>query len=357
MQVKTLKQMLLHMNAIVVRNPVLPILENVMFNNGKMIVTNIQTWGFIDVSDNVPVENTFLLPFRKLKDAVSTLKADDEVEIGSTGILINGDVEFKMAPSGEIKDFPKPPEDGKDKVFPLESAVLTEILKTYAYASNDELRPAMTGVGINSTDVVGTDGHMLRRAKHNVKEIKRSSRFKASGNSGAPFILPNITKILRRVVKTDAKLRFANQNRVWISFGEEITICVRLVDERYPVYENVIPYDLEHTFIVDRKLFTDAIHSADIAANDITHEVRLDFTENTVNVSSHDLDMDTSFATNVPCKGSGIIKIGFNARFILKVLKDDPTGEDTVSIQCNAPNHAAMIDGILVMPVMLNNYV
>jgi DNA polymerase III subunit beta len=171
---------------------VLPILENFLFEikDGNLTIsaTDLQT----SMTTSLPVESReegkIAIPSKILMETLKTLPdqpiaftVDDQtfaIEISA------GDGKYKL--SGENgDDFPKIPTVENASAVNLPASVLSEAInKTLFAVSNDELRPAMTGVFCQLSPefltFVSTDAHKLVRYR----------RMDAKSDSAASFILP-----------------------------------------------------------------------------------------------------------------------------------------------------------------------
>ena len=142
-------------------------------------------------------------------------------------------------------------------------------------------------------------------------------------------------------------------------------IC-RLIDERYPDYENVIPADNENNITIGKAELLSSLKRIAIYANKTTHQVRLKITGSELMISSEDLDFSNEANERLVCEHDGQdIEIGFNAKFLIEMLSN--ISSDQITFKLSAPNRAGLIEPsdktenedilMLVMPVMLNNYV
>ena len=102
-----------------------------------------------------------------------------------------------------------------------------------------------------------------------------------------------------------------------------------------------------------------------IYANKTTHQVRLKISGSELNISSEDIDFANEAHERLSCQYDGDdIEIGFNARFLIEMLKNLSCEE--VMLEMSTPNRAGLLlpqNGdenedvlMLVMPVMLNSY-
>lgn len=142
-------------------------------------------------------------------------------------------------------------------------------------------------------------------------------------------------------------------------------IC-RLIDERYPDYENVIPSGNNNIMTIDRTEFLGALKRISIYANKTTHQVRLKITGSELQISAEDLDFSNEANERLSCEHDAEdIEIGFNAKFLIEMLSN--LDSNKIKLTMSAPNKAGVLHPddkdenedilMLVMPVMLNQYV
>jgi DNA polymerase-3 subunit beta len=227
--------------------------------------------------------------------------------------------------------------------------------------SNDELRPAMTGVycqlSPQNVTFVATDAHKLVRYRRN----------DAKADTATSFILPkkalNLLKSSLPSEDLNVSIEY-NTTSAFFKFANINLIC-RLIDERYPDYEAVIPLNNPNKLTLDRSLFLNCLKRVVIFANKTTHQVRLKITGSELNISSEDIDFANEAHERIGCQFDGEdMEIGFNAKFLIEML-NNLSGEE-ITIEMSTPNRAGILFPsikdkdedilMLVMPVMLNNY-
>lgn len=363
-----LKQ-LTSINGVITTNPVVPILENFLFeiNDGRLTVTasDLQTSMItaLDVeakdSGSIAVPARILLEtLKNLPEQPVTFTIDEEtysIEISSD----NG--RYKLA--GEnATDFPKVAVVTEGEAVNLSSDILGEAINNTIFAtSNDELRPAMTGVYLNLSDTnatfVATDGHRLVRYR----------RVDVASEMESAIIIPrkalNLLKATLPTSATNVNIEF-NASNAFFNFGDFQMIC-RLIDERFPDYENVIPANNTNHMVISRTEFLSSLRRIAIYANKTTHQVRLKITGSELQISAEDLDFSNEANERLSCEHDGDdIEIGFNAKFLIEMLNNLST--KNITLQLSEPNRAGLIVPVekvdnedilmLVMPVMLNNY-
>lgn len=357
-------------NGVITTNPVVPILENFLFEitEGTLTVTasDLQTSMITEIEVESKESGSIAVPARILLETLKnlpeqpvTFSIDEEtysVEISSD----NG--RYKLA--GEnATDFPKVPAVSNDFSVEMSTEVLASAINNTIFAtSNDELRPAMTGVYINLTDTnttfVATDSHRLIRYR----------RVDVASDNGNAIIIPrkalNLLKTTLPAENLPVTVEF-NVSNAFFKFGNIRMIC-RLIDERFPDYENVIPTDNENIMSIDRMELLSSLRRIAIYANKTTHQVRLKITGSELQISAEDLDFANEANERLSCEHNGEdLEIGFNAKFLIEMLNNIDSKE--IEMLLSAPNRAGLIvpkdqgDSedilMLVMPVMLNNYV
>ena len=357
-------------NGVITTNPVVPILENYLFeiSEGKLVVTasDLQTSMITELDVESREDGNIAVPAKILLETLKNLPEQPvtfSIDEDSYSVEISSDNgRYKLA--GEnATDFPKVPAVSDDFQVVMSTDVLSSAINNTIFAtSNDELRPAMTGVYMNLTDAsttfVSTDGHRLIRYR----------RVDVASENGSSIIIPrkalNLLKSTLPSDNVEVTVEF-NMSNAFFQFGNVRMIC-RLIDERFPDYENVIPGDNDNKMVIDRQEFLSSLKRIAIYANKTTHQVRLKITGSELQISAEDLDFANEANERLSCEhDGGDIEIGFNARFLIEMLNN--INSSRVEMHLSQPNKAGLLlpedkdDNedvlMLVMPVMLNNYV
>ena len=365
----TLLKQLQSVSGALSNSTVLPILENFLFEikDGTLTIsaTDLQTSMTTSLTVEAKENGRIAIPSRILLDTLKSLPEQPiafNIDDNTFAIEINaGDGKYKL--SGENgEDFPKIPVVENASSVNLPASVLAEAInKTIFAVSNDELRPAMTGVycqlSTSHLTFVATDAHKLVRYRR--KDAKAAST--------ASFILPKkALNLLKSALPSDdinVSVEY-NSTSAFFKFSNINLVC-RLIDERYPDYEAVIPQNNPNKLTIDRQAFLGSLSRVAIYANKTTHQVRLKISGSELNISSEDIDFANEAHERLSCQYDGEdLEIGFNARFLIEMLKNLSCEE--VMLEMSTPNRAGLLlpqNGyenedvlMLVMPVMLNSY-
>jgi DNA polymerase-3 subunit beta len=348
-------------------NPVLPILEDFLFtlqsNQLTISATDLETSITTAIDVMSDSDGSIAVPAKILMD---TLKALPQQPITFSINETNFSIEITSA-YGKYKlagenggDFPSIASADEEPNLKIPAALLSQgISKTVFATSNDELRPAMTGVYFQVDEdkltFVATDAHKLVR--YSFLDIK--------SNEATAFIVPKKALNLLKNALTqtdDVHISYTKAN-AFFSFGAVHMVC-RLIDARYPDYNAVIPIDNPNQVTLNRADFQNSLKRIGIYANKTTNQVVLNITNGSLTISAQDLDFSNEATEQLTCQYIGEpMTIGFNAKFLAEML-GVMDGEE-VSIELSTPTRAGIMrpvdkaDGedilMLVMPVMLSN--
>lgn len=348
-------------------NPVLPILEDFLFtissNKLQIAATDLETSITTDLEVMADSDGMVAVPAKIL---LETLKALPQQPITFNINKENYAIEITSA-YGKYKlagenggDFPKIPEPDTVDTLTIASAALSQgISKTLFAASNDELRPAMTGiyfqVDFSKLILVATDAHKL--VKYTFHEV--------NSEVNTSFIIPKKALNLLKTAVGDSgevTLSFNNSN-AFFSFKDTELVC-RLIDARYPDYNAVIPVENPNVLSMNRVDFQSSLKRIAIYANKTTNQVILNINDGSLTISAQDLDFSNEATEQLVCSYDGSpISIGFNAKFLIEML--GVLESEEVKIELSTPNRAGILlpveetEGeeilMLVMPVMLSN--
>ena len=362
----TLSKQLTAINGAIVNNPVVPILENFLLEiaDGKLKVTasDLQTSIITELAIEAQEHAKIAIPARILLDTLKNLPEQPitfSIDENAYSVEVRSDNGRYTLAGENATDFPQVATVTAHVSVNVAAEVLKKAIQQIIIAtSNDELRPAMNGGYMDFSErgaiFVATDGHRL----------VRYTRADISAATQHPFIIPRKTlTLLNGLLPSD------NQE-VGITFGDtnvhfklgNISMVSRLIDERYPDYENVIPQDNPSKLTINRASLLGSLKRIAIYANRTTHQVRLVLAGSELQILAEDLDFSNKANERLTCEYEGNdLEIGFNARLFIEMLNS--LTSDEVVIHLSEPNRAAVIFPqekeaqedilLLIMPVIL----
>jgi DNA polymerase III subunit beta len=366
-------ELLKHLNSIsrvISSKNTLPILDNFLFKlEGKSLqvtASDLETTLITKIDlESAEDEGLIAIQARIILDTLKefpeqplTFNIDQEsmaIEILSA----NGKFSI-VGQNGE--DFPSLPmlNEVHNTISVPHDVLLNGINKTLFATADDELRPVMNGIFIETSPAemtfVASDAHKLVRYK----------RSDAKSEKEAAFILPkkpaSLLKNLLPKEDFDVKLQFDEKNAFFTLTGFKM-VC-RLVEGRYPAYNSVIPLSNPNKLVIDRLEFFNTLKRVSVFANQASNLVRLKLTPTQMIVSAQDIDFAISAVETIKCEYEGQeMEIGFKSTFLIEILSNLSSGE--VRMALSDPSRAGLLLPadkemehedvlMLLMPMMIN---
>jgi DNA polymerase-3 subunit beta len=322
----------------------LPVLSNILveaLEDGiRLSGTDLDIAVSTVVPAEVDTEGAVTLPARKLVEIVRELPTAG-IRFTTAGeqrvTLECGRARFKLLgiPRDEFPTFPPVQFEGG---WTVTSADLQKLISHVAFAaSTEESRPILNGVlwelHKEQMRMVATNGHRLARMDVAVGGGKQSGDF---------IVPPKALDQVRRLFGPADEIAIArSENHIGFHCGQTY-VYTRLIEGPYPNYEQVIPRDNDRVAVVDKQALSSSLRRVGVVASDQTHRVRLAFAGGALRftVSTPDLG-EANDEMPVTYEGEPI-EIGFNANYLLEILKYMPT--DEVRITMKAPERAATVE-------------
>ena len=345
----------------------LPILENFLFevegSNLNITATDLDTSMSISMKIKTTDSGKIVVPAKRLVETVRSLPNMEitfTMDLTSNKIMMktqNG--EYKL--TGESSDnYPTVAKFKSTDEMEMSGEAFKRLVGKTAFAvSNDELRPAMMGVYFqikkNELRAASTDGHRLVRIIH--------GSFSSAAFERDIVVPAKALSLAARSFEGNGCTLSLSDSQVKFTLGD-VTLTSRLIEEKYPNYESVIPVDNEKKLVVNKNELLSSVKRTAVYASSTTHQVRFSLKKNTVTVSAEDIDFGSEANETLSCDyTSDPMEIGFNAAYILDILSHIDT--DEIMMMFSTPTRAGIVKPttqqkdenilMLVMPVRLNS--
>lgn len=350
---------------IISSNNVLPILESFLFevDNDKLTVisTDLETTMKVSMDIQSGDSGSLCIQAKVLLDYLKNLPEQPitfDINTGDFGVDITSEQGKYKIVGEDAKSYPSEPKADGTTSFTMSAAELSDgIAKAIIAVSNDDLRPAMSGVFFelskNNMTLVATDAHRLVRCVKTDVNCPKDDK----------FIVPR--KALNQLKNnlnnsTEVTIEY-NQNHLFVK-SETLHLSCRLIDAKFPDYKIVIPADNPFTLTINKLEFVSALRRVSVFANKLTNQVVLDIEGNSLHLYSQDVDFSFEGNERMACQYNGEdMKIAFNARLMLElILVLD--GEE-IKFELSTPTRAGIIKPVdkkenedllmLLMPLMI----
>jgi DNA polymerase III subunit beta len=349
-------------NGIVERRQTLPILSNLLVRVADQELSLTSTDLEIEMLTQVaatkgqPGETT--LPARKFLDICRSLADDATIEVAVSAeraTIRSGKSRFVLS-TLPATEFPAIEVDRDATQFSLPQHHFREAIgRTHFAMAQQDVRYYLNGmlmeVERSNVRLVATDGHRLALA-----EVKSHKKI----DSKQSVIIPRkaIQELMRLLGddEHEAEIRISS-NFVQVN-TPEMRFTSKLIDGRFPDYQNVIPSGGNKAAVCDRQGLSQALNRVSILSNEKYRGVRLQFSDNVLRITAHNPEQEEA-EEEIEVKYTGeALEIGFNVNYLLDALSAEDTNE--VRLTMLDANSSCLIQGIgetsskhIVMPIRL----
>ncbi len=332
-------------------------------NRLRLTGTDLEVSVTISLDVNGEEDGTVAIPAKLLIEIVRELP-DVPLNlfsgIGDKIVIKTEQGEYKIS-SQPKEDYPRINVEEGDVSFEIDSELLTRMTdKTLFAVSNDELRPALTGINMEmlatGMTLVGTDGHRLSRVINKNPGV--------SGDTQLNIIIPTkALNVMSRNLNSEQPVKIqVGEDHIQFEFNNTI-IYSKLITGTYPNYERVIPTDNDKELKVDRDLLISTLRRVSIFSSSLTNQVRFVLTPTEITIHSEDIEFGAEAKESIPASFSDEwMQVGYNSAYVLDVLRHIDDKE--VLLKLKDSSSAAVVSPanqkededvlMLIMPIRIN---
>jgi len=310
--------------SIVEKRHTIPILANILLQaeqNALLITATDLEVGLRSQADALVEESgAVTVSAAKLFSIIKELDPEQDVclESGKGFVSIrSGRSRFRVA-SLSAEDFPSLQEESGESAISVSGATLADMVAATSFAmSTDETRKYLTGTLFEVDNeqmlrLVTTDGHRLALSEVRLQQSP----------SARQCIVP------RKAVMEIRKLSEECPEQIELILGErqlrmtagKNILTSKLIEARFPVYQDVIPANHSVRAIIPRTEFDQVLRRSMIVANEFTHDIRLVFSERGIDISAHNTEQEEAEEHQEADYNGQETAIGFNGRYLRDTL-------------------------------------
>ena len=350
--------------AVPVRTP-MPILENFLFDihDGLLTVSATDLEIAIRSSINVASDENIqmVIPAKLLYDIIRSL-GDTQINFvteQNSKLKLTTDNGVYNIGFSSPEDFPEIPSITRDKEISINGTDIKKAIDQTSFAmSKEDMRPAMTGTLLEfSADglrFVTTDGHRL------VKYVNKS----ITSEKDEQYIIPEraISVLSKQLSDSDVKI-YLSKTHIMVQFTD-VEFISRLIGEKYPSYNSVIPLENENILKVKTGDILATVKRMMLFSTSNSKQVKFSISKDNLEISAEDIDHGSNAKENIFCEYNGeAMDIGFNTAYVNDILSH--VNKEEVIFKLHSPTKACIIEPseneeneelmLLLMPVRLNN--
>ena len=310
---------------VVEKRQTLPILSNVLFevdeSSLKLTATDLES----EISTTSTISNfksggKITAPARKLSDLCRLMPDLAEIHFYLDGDNLkieteSGKYNLSTLPSEDFPVFET--EDTQSQINISSHNLKNLITKTSFAMGNQDWRHYLNGLYMMIDDkvitTVATDAHRLAMATSSLNEASSES------TSG---IVP------RKSINEIGKLVGDESENVVIQLGQTsiaanvsgTTFVSKLIEGKFPDYEQVIPSGESSLLVVDRKNFSESLSRVSVLSSEKYKGVRIITKKDSLNISANNPEKEQG-EENLSCEYQGEeIDIAFNVNYLQEIL-------------------------------------
>ena len=341
-----LHKALAHCQGVVERRNTVPILAHVLLearnNTLKITATDLELTLIETVPAHIKKEGKTTVSAHLLFDVVRKLNEGADIELKTTE-----EEDFLQLQSGKSAynfpclpsiEFPALLEENHVCTFKIPAPDFLRLIdKTHFSMSTQETRYHLNGIFFHTTEdgflkAVTTDGLRLATA-----QVALPSKILMM-----PQVImarKTIQEIRKLIDGVTGEITIAlSDTQVRFDVGSSVLIS-RLIEGKFPDYEQVIPFGNDKVLETDVKAFAEAVDRVSLMSTDKLRPVKIQITGDTMLLSAHSSEIGNAVEElDIKYEGDPI-EFGFNARFVLDVTQQiaSPTlqfliGDETQAI-------------------------
>ena len=314
--------------AVALKSP-LPTLKGVLLETGDkgliLSATDLE-FGVRCYAENQVIEHgAIVLPAKLLSEFVrkmpeGMIKIQSEPENPLKVIISCSQIKFELS-GFAAEEFPRLPtvKDGATKMVIYEGLLKEMFIQTEVAVAKDETRPVLTGLLMEieggKIKLVATDGHRLAFRQASTEE-SYLTKVVLPGK-----IVQELIKVMDDDPKKSVSIYIDKSDIVFDLNG--IILSSRLVEGKYPPYQQIIPTDFKTSVIVETRDLLASLERAEIIAREGGNNlVKLEINEEGIRVlaASPDIGNVEDFV-NATVEGESV-EIRFNVRLLLDCFRN-----------------------------------
>jgi len=288
----------------------------------RISATDLEVSSVVDSPATVQEEGSLAVIGSKLIESIRELPDDEIILSSSEKNVLNlksGKTRFNLRGVSR-EEYPTLPVLTGEKSFKVSSKVLKEaIKKTIIAVSVNEARTFLTGAYFTIVDkkirLVSTDGHRLALSDITAGEIGKEKK-------NVSVIIPaRILLIAAAAFEPDEKITISLSETHVVFSGETGRFSGRLIVEKFPDYQKIIPKKFETSIKINRQVLLDTLRRVSVYSTGEMTPVSFNVKSGKIFLHAESPEFgDAQDEIEAEVKGPAI-ETNFNSKFIQDVLK------------------------------------
>ncbi len=335
-------------SGVVERRQTLPILSNILVKvaNSQLLMTATDLEVEMSIELNLIDQQKdgageITIPARKFMDICRALPDGLSINLnieGDRAIVRAGKSRFVLS-TLPADDFPGIDANKDLLELSIPQVELKQAIERTQFAmAHQDVRYYLNGmlmeIGTNGLRLVATDGHRLALC---------DQKLETNSHESQQVIIPRkgVMEIARLLEDTDAKAKIQIGSNYIRVTTDGVIFTSKLIDGRFPDYQNVLPDGGDKIIICDKNELKQALSRASILSNEKYRGVRLQFSSGLLRIFAHNPEQEEAEEEVVIDYNGPNLEIGFNVTYLMDAVSACTT--ENVSLSLSDANSCCMI--------------
>lgn len=315
---------------IVEKRNTMPILVNVLLeakgNGLRGFATDLE----VSLTDEIPAQVS--APGRVAVNAKSLFEIIKELPDGKIELERKENNWLKITQNRAVfnivgispEEYPVFPTFTTQEFVKMDAEIFLEMIEKTIYSvSTDETRYHLNGVYLEVRPekdgsvyrMVATDGHRLSLIDRTIPAANVKG-----GTQGVIVPRKGLHEIRKLLESMNEQVEVAIEGAQLVVRSATTILMVRLIEGKYPNYQQLIPQNLKEHFLVQREALLSSLKRVSLLSNSKSKGVTFAISGGRMEITSNNPELgDAKEEIEVEYKGKDL-RIGFNARYVLDVL-------------------------------------
>ena len=246
-----------------------------------------------------------------------------------------------------VEEYPELPIENIKATLSIPQSILKVALRKTAFAAaGQHFRQVFTGVLFDVSsgglmNIVASDTHRMAYYKYNLSNTVEP----------VSFIVPvrAVNELLRIIDDSEELINIGISENNIVFYNEQMLLFSRIIDGKYPNYENVIPAEIVTHSSVQSGVLVSALERAKIMPPEDkfkipTIKMKFDLNEISITSVSDKMGEIKEYIDGVEVNGHSDFVISFNTNYFLDIAKILAMETDTIRLRLSGVYGAIIVD-------------
>ena len=220
--------------------------------------------------------------------------------------------------------------------FNIKQTIFHKLLKEVSFCmanqdSRNYLNGALLEINNNLINFVATDSYRLAISSTEIESVT---------DQLIRIIVPrkSVIQLIKIMENEDNYLNVQlAENQLYLTI-DNVAIIIRLIDEKYPIYERVIPKLLDKEIVIDKELLRNSLLRTSILSSENVHGLKLEFFDNKLHFKATNVIKEVVDDELIIDYQHEKVEFGFNVYYLLEALNNIESDQVKISIKNGSYN-------------------